>query len=354
MKKKILAVILAMSMAGALFAGCGGTADEGTGSNDKQSEQTSEKDTQQDDTEEGGNEEAVTIRVGGLSGPTSMGLVKLMEDSANGETENTYEFADLAADATAFVSPLATGEIDIAAVPSNLASVVYNNTEGGVQVLAVNTLGVLNIVESGEEISSIADLAGKTIYATGQGATPEYTLRYLLSQNGVDPDNDITIQWCSDTTEILSYVSADASAIAMIPQPFATVALTQVEGLRIALDLNDEWAKLDTGCDIVTGVLVVRTEFAEQYPQQLATFMEEYEASVNYTAEEAESASELIEKYIGVKAAVAAKALPNCHITFLAGTDMKASLEGYLQVLYDQSASSIGGSMPGEDFYYGL
>jgi NitT/TauT family transport system substrate-binding protein len=297
-----------------------------------------------------------TVRIGALSGPTAMGLVKLMDDAENGETENTYEFAELSTDPSTFAAPLATGEIDIAAVPSNLSSVIYNNTDGGIQVLAINNLGVLDIVERGaDDISSISDLAGKTIYATGEGATPEYTLRYLLSTEGLDPDQDLTIQWCSDTTEALSYISEDEEAIAMLPQPFVTAALAQVEDLHIAIDLNDAWAETDADCEIVTGVLVVRTEFAEEHPDLVETFLTEYAASMDYASENTADNAALIEKYgIVAKAAIAEKALPNCHLQMETGADMFSSLSGYLNILYEENPASIGGNLPGEDFYYGI
>lgn len=297
----------------------------------------------------------VTVRVGAMSGPTAMGLVKLMDDAEQGNTANTYEFAELSTDPSAFVAPLTTGELDIAAVPSNLASVLYNNTDGGIQVLSINNLCVLNIVERGDSIQKLADLNGKKLYATGQGAVPEYTLRYLLKQSGLDPDADVEIQWCADTTEALSYVGSDEAAIAMLPQPFATVALAQVEGLRLAIDLNEEWNALDNGCKQVTGVIVVRKEFAEEHPAAVDTFLQEYEASVAYTSEDVEGAAALIETYgIVGKAAVAQKALPGCHLQFESGTDMKNSLEGFLQIVYDENPKAVGGSLPGEDFYYGL
>lgn len=306
----------------------------------------------------GKTEETTTnIRIGTMSGPTGMGMVKLMDDSQNNLTANTYEFAELATDASTFVAPLSQGELDIATIPSNLASVVYNKTEGGITVLAVNTLGVLNIVERGESINSISDLAGKKIYATGEGATPEYTLKYILEQNGLDAQKDVTIQWCADTTEALSYVSNDEQAIAMLPQPFATAAMMQVEGLRIAIDLNDAWASTEAGADgsIVTGVTVVRTEFLEAHPEAVKTFMEEYEASVNYTINNQSEAATLIEKYgIVAKAPIAEKALPGCHITYKTGEEMKTMIEKYLQILFEQNPQSVGGSIPGEDFYYGL
>ena len=328
MKKiKLLCTLL---LAGALAAGCCLTA---------AAEETPAEDT--------------VVRVGAMAGPTAMGMVRLMEEAGLGETENTYEFADLMTDASAFVAPLSAGELDIAALPSNLSSVLYNKTEGGIQVLAVNVLSVLNIVERGESINSLADLAGKSIYATGQGATPEAVLRYLLKENGVDPDADLEIHWCADTTEALSYITQDAEAIAMLPQPFVTAACAKVEDLRVALDLGAEWDSLDNGCSIVTGVLAVRREFAEAHPDEVAAFLDEYAASEQYVTEQPEEAAALIEKFgIVQSAAMAQKALPACGITFLSGEECKAALEGYLQILADTDPAMIGGKMPGEDFYY--
>jgi NitT/TauT family transport system substrate-binding protein len=356
--KGIVSLLLAAFMVAVMAAGCGAVKNEETDDTQEVPESTVEdveEATDEAETEEDSDEEAVVVRIGGMSGPTSMGLVKLMDDADNGRTENVYEFADLATEASAFVAPLSQGELDIAAVPSNLASVLYNNTDGGIQVLAINNLCVLNIVERGESIQSVEDLSGKTIYATGEGATPEYTLRYLLKEHGVDPDTDVEIQWCADTTEALSYVTNDEAAIAMLPQPFVTVALSQVEDLRVALDLNDVWTELDNGCEQITGVIVVRKEFAQQNPEAVETFLREYEASMAYTAEDAEGAAALIEQYgIVGKAAVAQKALPGCHLNFEAGSEMKTSLEGFLQILYDENPASVGGSLPGEDFYYGI
>lgn len=328
--KKLLCVICAACL---LLCGCAAPTDSSSDENPAEEAKT-------------------TIRVGGLTGPTSMGMVKLMSDYDSGETENTYEFT-LQSEAAAFVPALAKGEIDIAAVPANLASVIYNNTDGGVKVLAVNTLGVLYIVERGDTVQTIADLAGKTIYATGAGAAPEYALRYLMSENGMDADKDITVQWCADTTEALSYIARDANAVAMLPQPFVTAAQAQVNDLRIAIDLNAEWEKLDNGSAMVTGVLVVRSEFAEKYPLQLEKFMEEYEASVSFVLNNTEAAAELIGQYEIVKAPVALKALPYCNITFMSGADMKTAMEGYLNVLFELNPTAVGGKLPEGNFYYG-
>lgn len=297
-------------------------------------------------------EQAEVIRIGALNGPTAMGLVKLMSDNDNGLSQNCYEFT-LQSEAPAFAAALAKGETDIAAVPANLASVIYNNTNGAVKLLAINTLGVLYIVERGESIKDLTDLAGKTLYATGEGAAPEYVLRYLLKENGIDGDKMPDIHWCADTTEALSYVAADENAIAMLPQPFVTAAQSKVDGLRVAIDMNEEWEKLDNGSAMVTGVLVVRSEFAEKYPKQLAAFMKEYEGSVEFVQQNTEKAAELIGNYEIVKAPIAQKALPNCNITFITGEQMQSEMEGYLSVLYGMNPAAIGGKLPGNDFYYG-
>ncbi len=296
-------------------------------------------------------EESVTIRLGGLKGATSMGMVKLLDDAENGLTESEIEFT--MATAADELSPLLLkGEMDIIAVPANLGAILYNNSEGAVQFAAINTLGLIYITEKGgETIQSVADLKGKTIYATGKGSTPEYALKYLLSQNGLDPEKDVTIEWKSEPTEVVATISAEDQAVAMIPQPFVTVAQTQVEDLRVALDLTAEWEALDNGSRFITAGLVVRKAFAEEHPEALATFLSEYAASTAYVNENAADAAQLIEKYDIVKAAIAEKAIPYCNITYIDGEEMKTALEGYLGVLFEQNPQSVGGTLPGEDFY---
>lgn len=286
------------------------------------------------------------IRVGGMKGPTSMGMAKLMADAEDGP----YAFT-VATSADELVPLLSQGELDLAAVPANLASILYHNTEGGVQLLAINTLGVLSIVEKGSSVQSFTDLQGKTIYATGKGTTPEYALRYLLSQNGLDPDTDVTIQWKSEPTEIVALLS-QGGGIAMLPQPFVTVAQTQIPDLRLAIDLNEAWASLDNGSLFLTGVLVGRREFVEAHVKETAAFLEEYAASTAWVNENPAEAAPIIEEMGIVKAAIAEKAIPRCNITCITGEEMQTAMEGYLTVLMEQNPKSIGGSLPGEDFYY--
>lgn len=287
-----------------------------------------------------------TLRVGALRGPTAMGMLRLME-----ENDGSYSF-ELAADASALAPALIKGELDIAALPANLAAVLYNNSNGAVKLAAVNTVNVLYIVERGSSISGIDDLRGRTLYATGEGAVPEYILRYILNGSGLTGDAAPKLQWCSDTAEALSYVAADENAVAMLPQPFVSAAKAKVGDLRAAIDLNDVFKKL-SGSDIVTGVVAVRTELAEAHPEAVARFMEEYSESVEYVLGHSAEAAALCEKYGIVGEKIALAALPDCGITFLTGGDMKETVRSYLGILFDFEPGSVGGTLPGDDFYYG-
>ena len=343
--KKLIALVLSLALAASALVGCGGS-DSSSGASSAAPDSSSAAAPSSSTAVE-----PADIRIAGLKGPTSMGMVKLMEDAENGEAANNYTFT-IAGSADEVTPKLIQGEYDIAAVPANLASVLYNNTEGAVKLLAINTLGVIYIVEKGDSVQSLADLAGKTIYATGKGSTPEYAFNYILSENGLDPATDVTVEWKTEPTEVVQMLAQSESAVAMLPQPYVTVAQTQVEGLRVAVDLNQSWSDLDNGSLFLTGVLVVRSEFAEQYPEQLAAFLEEYQASTEWVNANVADAAQLVEKFDIVAAAVAEKAIPYCNITYIAGDEMKTAMDGYLKVLYDQEPKSVGGTLPGDDFYY--
>ena len=295
--------------------------------------------------------EKETIRIAGLKGPTSIGLVKVMRDNADGKAANKYEFT-IAGSADEITPKLNKGELDMAAIPANLASVLYNNTNGAIKVLAINTLGVLYIVEKGDTVKSVADLKGKTIYATGKGSTPEYTLRYILSKNGVDPDNDVTIESQSEPTAVVPLLKANDNAIAMLPQPYVTVAQSNVEGLNIALNLTDEWGKIEGSGALVTGVLVARTEFVEKHPDAVKKMLNEYAASSEYVNANIDDAAALVEEFDIFKAAIAKKAIPYCNIKVITGDEMRTSLSSYLAVLFEQNAKAVGGKLPDDAFYY--
>ena len=298
-------------------------------------------------------EEAVTTRIAALKGPTAMGLVKLMSDDPQSADGALYDFT-LAGAADEVTPSLIKGDLDMACVPANLASVLYNKTEGQIVTLAVNTLGVIYIVENGNAVQSMADLAGKTIVGAGKGSTPEYALRYLLSENGIDPDKDVVIDWKSEHAECVAALASGAATIALLPQPFVTVAQTKIEGLRMALDLTAEWDALDNGSGMITGVVVARKSFVEEHPAAVAAFLQDYAASVDWVNGNNADAAQFISEFGIIEAApVAQKALPYCNIVCITGEEMGVKLSGYLQVLFDAEPTSVGGKLPGEDFYYG-
>ena len=318
--KKYMSILLVLLMLVALFPGCAAA------------------------------EEPTVIRIGSLKGPTTMGMVKLLSDNEAGLTAVKYE-STVVANATELMPLFLRGELDVLALPVNAGAVLYNKSQAGATLLAVNTLGVLYIVEKGgETVQSVADLKGKTIYATGKSTTPEYALSYLLAENGLDIAADVTMEWKSEASEVVAQMATLDNAVALLPQPFVTVAQTKVEGLRVALDMTAEWANV--GSTLITGGLIIRTAFLNEHPEAVKTFLEEYAASTQYVNENVEEAAALVEQYIGVAAGVAKKAIPACNIVCMTGEEMKAAAEKYLTVLFELNPDAVGGAMPEESFYY--
>ena len=296
---------------------------------------------------------AAAVRVGSLKGPTSMGLAYLMETAKNGEPANTYEFS-MAGKADELVGNIANGSLDIALVPANVASVLYNKTQGQVKVIDINTLGVLYVVASDDSISTMEDLKGKTVYMTGKGTTPEFAMNYLLAENGLG-SGDVTMEFKSEAAEVASILKEDPSAIGVLPQPFASAACMQNPELKTVMDLTEQWDLLNKegNSRMVTGVTIVRTGFLEEHESAVEQFLKDHAESAEYTSAEPEKAAQLVAD-IGIveKAAMAQKAMPLCNIVCITGEEMKQALSGYLEVLSGQDAKSIGGTLPGDDFYY--
>ncbi len=290
-----------------------------------------------------------------LKGPTTMGLVKLLDDSSAGALSYTAENT-IYGTPDEITTLLSTGKVDMACIPANLASVIYNKTEGKIQVAAINTLGVLYVIELGESINSIADLAGKTVYSTGKGTTPEFAFNAILRANDIDPETGLTVEYKSESTEIAALLAGDNAkegTIAILPQPYAATVLAKNPNARIALSLTDEWEQAGIDGRLLTGVLVVNAEFAAANPNLLAAFLSDYKASVDWVNDKPEGAAELVAAAgLVPESAIALKALPYCNIVFIDGSEMKADLASYLQVLFDQFPASVGGKMPDDGFYY--
>ena len=390
-RKKLLSVVLAASMGVFALAGCAYTASapaetapvqetaeaEAPADEEAPAEETAEAEPAEEapEAEEPAAEEPAeetveaetpaaeetpaektAVNIMALKGPTAMGMVKMMDEAAAGEyADADYAFSIVGA--IDEVPPaLVKGSVDIAAVPANLSSVLYNNTDGAIEVLAVNTLGILYIVENGDTVHSVEDLKGRTIYASGKGATPEYGLNYILDGYGIDSESDVTIEWKSEHAECLAALLADEDGIAMLPQPFVTTAQLQNEGIRVALDLTAEWDALQEGKEdassMITGVVVARRAFVEENPEVVSAFMDRYAASVEFVNANTDEAAALVGGFEIIPEPVAKKALPACNITFIEGEELKAKLGGYLNVLFEQNPQAVGGALPAEDFYY--
>lgn len=326
MKKKTIAIMMSLVLTVAMLAGCSGKGVEKT--------------------------EDIEVRVGSLKGPTSMGLVYLMDRAQKGETGNRYEFT-MAAAADELLPAMVSGDLDIALVPANVASVLYQKTQGGVSVIDINTLGVLYMVSGDDTIQEMEDLRGRTVYLTGKGTTPDYVLHYLLAEHGVT--EGVTLEYKSEATEVAAMLVEHPEEVGVLPQPFVTAACAQNEELSVVMDLNEQWDAVQGagGSRLVTGVTVVRSDFLEEHRDAVDAFLQEHAASAAYANEHVEEAAELVAAAgIIEKAAVAAKAMPKCNITYMDGNDMRTALAGYLEALYEQDAASVGGALPADDFYY--
>ena len=301
-------------------------------------------------------EAATEVNVYVLAGPTGIGALPLWAKADGGgeDLQNVYHVTMTGAN-DEIVAAISGGSADIACVATNMAAALYNKTGGGVKVLAVNTLGVLSILTNGAEVSAVADLKGKTVYSPGQGANPEYVLRYVLQGNGLDPEGDVEIRFVGEGSELLSVWQTEPDAVILAPQPVATTLQMQYEGAKAVLDMTEEWDKIaGDESTLMMGCVIVRTAFLEEHPAAVEGFLRDYAESIKTAQEDVEGTAALCEAYgIIPKAALAAKAIPHCGLTYVAGEEMRRQLGGYLAVMFDAEPKSVGGAIPGNDFYYG-
>ena len=291
------------------------------------------------------------IRVGVLKGPTGMGAIRMLDGAETGKYAN-YTFT-LTPEPTDIVARLANGELDIGALPTNVAANLYKKTNGGVQIIAVNCLGVLYILENGDGIQSVSDLRGRTILSAGQGSNPEFTLNFILRQNGLEPGTDVDVQF-ADAGEIAAKMISGEADVCMLPVPAATTVLMKNSDVRCALDMTEQFAAAsESGAALTQGCLVARRSFLEEHPAAAAQFLSAYADSVQEVLADIDGSAELIAKYeITGNAEIAKRALPDASIVCITGSDMIPALAGYYQVLFDADPASVGGAVPGEDFYY--
>ncbi|MBP3333822.1 MAG: ABC transporter substrate-binding protein [Clostridia bacterium] len=315
------------------------------------------QDTEKDNNDDKGNDEIVNteVKIATLNGPTTIGVLGILKGDVTKDSTNTYVYDQIYASADAFAPSLLKNEINAAIIPANAAATLFKNSGGKIQVAAVNNLGVLYILEKGDSVKSVADLKNKTIVATGAGTTPQYSLEYILKENGLTVGKDVTVEYKSEAAEVLAALKQGKADIAMLPQPAATKATKAVEGVRIALDLNAEWAKTGEGAALVTGVLVVNAKFAKENPKAVETLLKDYKASCELVSSDLDKIAQYVVEFgIGGidNAAIAKIAVPLCNIKYIAGEEMKTVVSGYLKVLFDSNPASVGGEMPADSFYY--
>lgn len=332
--KRMIALVAVLLMLTVLFTGCGETT-------------SSTADTAKP---EAGK---TVVNIGGIIGPTGIGMANLIAADGEGTTANdyTFSFSSVPQDIAA---KLTQGAVDIAALPTNLAVSLYNKTSGGVKLLAVNTLGVLHVLENGNSVKSIADLKGKTIYSTGEGANPEYILKYVLEQNGLTPGKDVTIEFIAENDTLAAQMASGAIKLALVPEPQVSVITTKNPDVRAAINMNDAWDAVAEGdSKLMMGCVAVRAEFLEKNKAAVDAFLTDYAASITAATADVKKTAELCKQHrILPNAAIAAKAIPNCALTFVAGAEMKAQIKGYYAVLFAANPKSIGGKLPADDFYY--
>lgn len=345
--KKILSIILASLLSITLFVACGDNANQ----NDNGDSSDTTANTTADTTAATPNNDyqALDMRVFAMNGPTGMGMSKLMLDNEEGKAANNYEFT-LVSSADDIKAEILKGEYEIAAVPTNLAAVLGKKTDGALKIAAVNTLGVLYILENGNSIASLSDLNGKTIAATGEGSVPEYVLSYILDSNNINAD----IEYYTDGAELASKMISGDISLGMLPVPYATNVLAKSDSTRIAVDITKEWNKLgeDAG-SLCQGCVIVRADFANENPEAVDKFLEEYSASVKYVNENVDKSADLLEKYgIVASAAVGKTAIPSANIVCITGNEMAEALTGFYKVLFNYNPASVGGALPENDIYY--
>ncbi|HBT64356.1 MAG TPA: hypothetical protein DEB10_06830 [Ruminococcaceae bacterium] len=335
--RRISALLAAAFLSLAILAGCSPDKSESSATSDSTSKPA----------------EKTKINVAVIKGPSGIGMVNLMEANANGTTSNKYDFT-VVSSPDEIVSKISSGAVDLATPPTNMASALYKRTGGNVQMLAASTKGVLYILENGNTVKKVSDLKGKTIYATGQGANPEFVLNYILTKNGLDPKKDVNIEFRTENDELSALLANGTAKIALVPEPIVTAVKAKKPELQVALNMTNEWDAVSGGeSQLLMGCVIGRKEFVSQNPDAIEAFLAEYKTSIEKATSNIDASASLCETYeIIPKAAVAKAAIPRSGLTYIDGNDMMKQIKGYFEVLFAAEPKSVGGALPDDAFYY--
>lgn len=295
-------------------------------------------------------ENPTTVNIIGLKGPTSIGMIKLIDEKALNSDTYKVEYSTVEAP-DILTGKIINNEVQIAAVPTNLAAVLYNKTGGNVQFLAQNTLGVLYAIGKGD-ITSLEDLEGKKVAISGKGSVPEYAMNYILNQKGLT--DKVSLDYLPDHATVAQTLLAGDIDVAILPQPFVTQVTLKNPDKKILIDLNKEWEEASNGESVLSmGCLIINKKFAENNKEFVNEFLKAYEESVNYVNSNPAEAAKLVEKNeIINNATLVEKAIPYCSIVYKSAQDAKEEINAFLQILFDSDNKSVGGKLPDESFYY--
>lgn len=295
--------------------------------------------------------EKTKVKIVALKGPTGIGLVNLMNDAEQNLTGNDYNIS-IVGDPSEAAAKLAGVDADIALLPTNMSSILYNKTSGAVNIAAINTLGVLYLLSNNVEINNINDLKGKTVCLTGQGATPEFAFSYILRQNGLKPGEDVKLEYKAEHSELATLMISGKIDLGILPEPFVTQVVEKNRDIKAALDLAEEWYKANNDSLLAMGCIAVRKEFINKQKKALDMFLDEYKISSEHAKNDIVNTAYLCDKYGIMQKEIAQKAIPKCKIVFIKGKDMKDNVKCFLNELFEFDPKSIGGKLPDEEFYY--
>ncbi len=285
------------------------------------------------------------MNIAAIKGPTALGIVKLMDNNQKYNISVVNDPSEAAA-------KISMKEVDVALIPTNMASILYNKSNREIKVAAINTLGVLYILSLNNNIKGLNDLKGKTIYVSGQGATPEYALKYVLKENSIDPDTDLTIEYKSEHAQLAALLASERVELAVLPEPFVTQVINKNSNVKVILDLTKEWKNISKGNTLTMGCVAVNIDFVEKNKDKFNEFLNEYKESVKFVNNQVSDSAYLADKYGIMDESVAKQAIPKCNVVFIDGNDMKVKVGSFLKVLWNFDPKSVGGELPDDSFFY--
>lgn len=290
-----------------------------------------------------------SFTVASISGPAALGFVKAMEPGINPQVRlgDTVQYT-FEADEEAMYAQLLEGKADMAVVPAETAAKLYR--EGaGYQLAAVNTGGYLYLLSADESINAVSDLRGKAVTIVGEGSAADVVFRHLLTQAGIDPDNDLTLTYAESAETAMENVTN--SGLILLSEPWVTDLLDENNDFSIALDIREEWMRAN-GEGVPLTCLIVKKEIPVDRAEEWDLFVADYQDSIEWINNNPAETAELLDKHeIGITKEQAEGVISRSNLEYLDATKAKSAVEKYLNLFLEANPDAIGGSMPDTEFY---